>query len=311
LVRDAESSPRVSIPKVRDSDPEDVAWGRKTAEALWRSGAQSDAIVWLRRAAQAAGEASDDRRALELARSAAELSEWIARRPAQASLVIVSKERELWRSPAAPLDVPRRVDDPRLVMSSDPDSARAAGFRLLRDNVLAKRARIVAIASPSPGEGKTTCAINLAFAMAERALSRVLLVEGNFFAPSLDRVFGIDRATKPVPGTSFPWLSPYRVAEVSRGLHVAALVREGPPRTFDRRWLDIAIEHLSAGAYDHVIVDGPSLDGSPLSLQIASVADGTLIAARSGETKSHALRRAAALVPKDRLLGVVLMDGEL
>lgn len=65
------------IPPVKDTDAEDVAWGLQTAEALWKRGERGDAIVWLRRAAQAAGDASDDDRALELARFAAELTDWI------------------------------------------------------------------------------------------------------------------------------------------------------------------------------------------------------------------------------------------
>jgi len=71
----------VAIPPAKDTDAEDVAWGLQTAEALWKRGERIDAIVWLRRAAQAAGEAADDDRALELARSAAELSDWMATQP--------------------------------------------------------------------------------------------------------------------------------------------------------------------------------------------------------------------------------------
>ena len=69
------------IPPAIDTDAEDVAWALQTAEALWKRNERVDAIVWLRRAAQAAGEAEDDDRALELARDAAELAEWIANDP--------------------------------------------------------------------------------------------------------------------------------------------------------------------------------------------------------------------------------------
>jgi hypothetical protein len=71
----------VAIPPSKDTDAEDVVWGLQTAEALWKRGERIDAIVWLRRAAQAADEAADDDRALELARAAAELSDWMATRP--------------------------------------------------------------------------------------------------------------------------------------------------------------------------------------------------------------------------------------
>lgn len=66
------------IPAALDGDVEDVSWALQTAEALWRRDERVDAIVWLRRAAQAAGEEGDDDRALFLARHAAELSEWLA-----------------------------------------------------------------------------------------------------------------------------------------------------------------------------------------------------------------------------------------
>jgi hypothetical protein len=70
-----------SFPNALDTDAEDVIWALQTADALWKRQERVDAIVWLRRAAQAAGDAQDDDRALELARNAAELAEWIAQNP--------------------------------------------------------------------------------------------------------------------------------------------------------------------------------------------------------------------------------------
>ena len=70
------SSPRsiarqiLEIPPAKDTDAEDVVWGLQTADTLWKRGERIDALVWLRRAAQAAGDANDDDRALELARHA-------------------------------------------------------------------------------------------------------------------------------------------------------------------------------------------------------------------------------------------------
>lgn len=67
-----------SLPAAHDSDAEDVAWGLQTAEALWKRGERIDAIVWLRRAAQAALEIGHEERALEIGRAAADLSDWLA-----------------------------------------------------------------------------------------------------------------------------------------------------------------------------------------------------------------------------------------
>jgi len=107
----------VAIPNTKDTDPEDVVWGLQTAEALWKRGERIDAIVWLRRAAQAAGDAADDDRALELARAAAELSDWMATEPAPGTEPPPPMGSSLSASPPAvtappPPDAPQRPYDP-------------------------------------------------------------------------------------------------------------------------------------------------------------------------------------------------------
>lgn len=67
-----------AIPPAIDTDVEDVVWGLQTADALWKRGERIDAVVWLRRAAQAAMDAEAPSRAVELGRIAAELSDWLA-----------------------------------------------------------------------------------------------------------------------------------------------------------------------------------------------------------------------------------------
>ena len=71
----ADSSPDLSdLPEVEALDPEPVAVAIETARALFRTGEQMEALRWLRRAAERAEESGDDLRALNLARSAADLS---------------------------------------------------------------------------------------------------------------------------------------------------------------------------------------------------------------------------------------------
>ena len=62
------------LPEVEPQDPESVAVAIETARALFRTGDRLDALRWLRRAAERAEEAGDDTRAVNLARSAADLS---------------------------------------------------------------------------------------------------------------------------------------------------------------------------------------------------------------------------------------------
>ena len=83
--------------------------------------------------------------------------------------------------------------DPRLTLLAAPESAQAKAFRILRHR-LAKRAdpRLIAVTSAERGEGKTTCAVNLALALAEETLTRVLLFEANVRQPALARLFGFE-----------------------------------------------------------------------------------------------------------------------
>jgi len=202
--------------------------------------------------------------------------------------------------------------DPRLVLLLEPYSQRSASFRVLRDNLLAKNApRIIAVSSGSEHEGKTTCAINLALALGERPSARVLLLEGNFYAPELAKIFHINASTPFAPEMNLPWLLPYRVAEVAHGFHVAAIVQEEgePPPVFNGRWYDMVMAHLADADYDHLVIDAPALDGSSPVMQVVGIAEGTLLTVRSGNTTARTLRRAAEQIPRGRALGVTLMGG--
>ena len=56
----------VKLPEPRSDDSEDVVWGLSTASALWARGERRDAVVWIRRAADAAEAAGNPFRASEL-----------------------------------------------------------------------------------------------------------------------------------------------------------------------------------------------------------------------------------------------------
>jgi len=98
------------IPPTLDTDAEDVAWALQTADALWNRNERVDAIVWLRRAAQAAGEAEDDDRALALARGAAELAEWVAQNPQEAAPISLPPGEDVATAGEAVDDFLRRAD---------------------------------------------------------------------------------------------------------------------------------------------------------------------------------------------------------
>lgn len=121
----------LGIPPAKDTDAEDVVWGLQTAETLWKRGERIDAVVWLRRAAEAASDAEDDDRALELARAAAELSDWMASGTSQ---------------PPAP--------GPQLVSTYVPDGATGRlSIEVNLDDAEAERGPLPAIVSAPPVPG--------------------------------------------------------------------------------------------------------------------------------------------------------------
>ena len=206
-----------------------------------------------------------------------------------------------------PVDV-----DPRLVLLWDHASAQARAFRLLRHRLLAQGdPHVLVVTSAEAGEGKTTCATNLALALADETMARVLLVEGNLRRPALAEVFGFE------PADSFVRRlvdqrhasPPYGVAGI-RGtrLHVAALP-SGRPREarFDRLLLGVTLQELRS-AYDYVIIDAGAVLESADANVMGECADGVILVTRAGMSRKRALEQAKLALHPARLLGVVLLD---
>lgn len=203
--------------------------------------------------------------------------------------------------------------DGRLVMLGPPDSAAAASFRVLRHRLTERRgAKTIVVTSPDAGEGKTLTAVNLALAMGETGLARVLLLEANFRSPCLARLLGfrppicltqqfeIHRALP----TEEPWVV---VETVAPWLHVAAVSPDTETRPMlDGRALALCLDDLQAG-YDTIIIDGPPiLDSADVNL-IEECVDGMIVSLRAGASRVRSLRKAVDQVGAGKLLGVVLL----
>ncbi|HEY3499071.1 MAG TPA: hypothetical protein VGK73_30480, partial [Polyangiaceae bacterium] len=68
-----------AFPKALDDDDDDVAWALQTAAVQWERGGHADAVVWLRRAAEAAIEAGKFGRGADLQRGANLVHTWVER----------------------------------------------------------------------------------------------------------------------------------------------------------------------------------------------------------------------------------------
>jgi Mrp family chromosome partitioning ATPase len=210
--------------------------------------------------------------------------------------------------------LPDEALDRRLVLVEQPDSPRAANFRVLRHHLLeAGRPQVVVVSSPRPGEGKTTTAVNLALALAECGRAKVLLVEANLRHPQLASVF------KFVP----PWcfaeqlashrhqpMLPWSLIDIPQlWLHVAAV----NPRSEQNQLLDapafaIAMERLRLGGYDHIVIDAPAVLGSADVNLMQDAADGVLLALAARRSTARDLRQTIDQLTPARVLGTVLLE---
>jgi Mrp family chromosome partitioning ATPase len=204
--------------------------------------------------------------------------------------------------------------DPRLALVIDPDSERAAAFRVLRHHLLELgRPQVVIVSSAQAGEGKTTTALNLALALAECGRAKVLLAETHVRRPQLANVFRL------VP----PWcfaeqlaahrhqpMLPWSLVEIPQlWLHVAAI----NPRIEKTQLLDapafaIAMERLRLAGYDHIVIDAPPVLGSADVNLMADAADAVLFTVRAGVSTTRDLRRAIDQIGSSKVAGTVLVE---
>jgi hypothetical protein len=117
------------LPETKSQDVEDVVWGLQTAAALWGRGERLEALVWIRRAAEAAGAAGDDQRAVELAKHAVDLERLIAPPAPTEAAPVSAAQPSMVRRPTMPPPAkpppPKKPPKPDLdhAETLDPDAA--------------------------------------------------------------------------------------------------------------------------------------------------------------------------------------------
>ena len=202
----------------------------------------------------------------------------------------------------------------RLPFVQDSDSPTAAAFRVLRHKLReVDSPRIIAITSPNAAEGKTTCAIDLAMALAEHGRSHVLLLEANFRSPHLAAALGFSPPScfgaQMAAHMKTP-ASPWQVtAAFFPNLHVLAVDPASVGQwVLNPPALKNAMDQLRASSYEHIIVDCPPTLGSADVNVIEDFTDGVLMTAVAGRTSATSLQQAARHLAPANILGVVLLQ---
>jgi succinoglycan biosynthesis transport protein ExoP len=200
--------------------------------------------------------------------------------------------------------------DPRCVVLREPMSPQARSYRLLRHRLLTHfDPRVVAVTSALVGEGKTTCAINLALCIAEETLASVLLLEANPHRPSLAQVFGMATLLEGArEGNGDAPRAPRVFALRGPRLHVASAHACAVEHArLDRLLFGAALRDLRE-AYDYIIVDTASVLESADADVACECADGVIVTARARKSRRGSLERAIEQLRPATICGVALLD---
>jgi Mrp family chromosome partitioning ATPase len=183
---------------------------------------------------------------------------------------------------------------------------------LLRHRLLGERdPRVVAVTSARPGEGKTTCALNLALALAEDTMVSVLLLEANLRRPALGKALGFETESSfLLDMIRFTHVGPpYPVVGLSGlRLHVAALPAAPVPQgRLERTLFSVALLDLRS-VYDYVVIDAASVLESGDADVIGECAEGVVLATRAGVSRKSDVARAIDHLRPTPVVGSVLLD---
>lgn len=228
----------------------------------------------------------------------------------------VRNEQVLRQATDLPLigSIPRRkAGAPDAVVVAEPNGRAAEAYRGVRSNLrysaVGHDIRIVAITSATPGEGKTTTAINLALAYAE-AGHDVILVDADLRRPMVSSRLGLEGAV----GLTSILVDGATIDDVSLGWGPSKLrvvpageVPPNPAELLASQRMSDTLRELADGC-DTLIVDTAPLLSVADATLIAPVADVTLLVVDASSLRTRQLERALGVLEgvNATMAGVIL-----
>jgi protein-tyrosine kinase len=165
----------------------------------------------------------------------------------------------------------------------------------------------VIVTSPSPAEGKTFCAVNLALAQAHLSETAVLLADFDLRRPIVHSLLQLERA----PGASdflegrctFPQAL-RRIEGMNLYVLTAGTPIKNPLELLNLRQCKALFEELPR-LFNWAIFDTPPLLFSADANLLATLADGTVLVVRIGSTTFDNVTRAMQSLCENNVLGIV------
>lgn len=194
--------------------------------------------------------------------------------------------------------------DSQPVMSKLPKSVSAESYRTLRTNIqltnLDHPPKSLIITSAAPLEGKSTTALNLAVALAQKE-SKVLLIDADLRKSVIHKLLRLDNST----GLADAILNHSRLeAAVKRPNNIDNLwvltsgsIPSNPSELLGSSGMKALMEQVTK-EYDYVILDTPPLISVSDGAILASQADGVLLVISPGKVKREIVLRTKELLER-------------
>jgi capsular exopolysaccharide synthesis family protein len=206
-----------------------------------------------------------------------------------------------------------RIDpESRLVVWENPRSLWADRFRILRMHLQklqnARKLKTLLLTSPSPQDGKSTVALNLATILVGKENNRILLLEADLRCPSLTARLGLKTwsgLSKCLENDSDPMRSVRRIEPLGFFLLPAGVTARDPTELLQLDRLTEIIRILSA-CFDFILIDSPPTTPMADTLALKSRADASLLVVRAVETARESVEQSIQQLGKSHVLGIIL-----
>ncbi len=206
--------------------------------------------------------------------------------------------------------------DPHLLVLHDPEGEIANRYRQLDfklKTIASERpARTVALTSPHPRSGTSLTLINLALIRAESPHVRIALVDLNFRNPELARLLGL-APTLGIPQVINGEASLEQIMLRMEGTLCYLLPSTPTDELPSRLYKHPALTRLFASLYDTfdlVLIDLPPVLPHADINQINALIDAIVLVVAARRTTGPEVARASKIIDKDKLVGVILNEGQ-
>jgi len=204
----------------------------------------------------------------------------------------------------------------RRIALLQPDSYVAEQYRSLRGRIDAlasqRPIKTLAVTSANSGEGKSTCAVNLATVTAMSVGRSVLLIDCDLRRPKVHWTLGL----QPQVGLAEVLLNQATVTDAIQkldGVNLDVLpvrtIPSNPSELLASPEMKRLLEEVS-GRYDRIILDTPACLGLPDAKSVSEICDGLVMVVRAGVTPKEEVQAALDILDRRRVVGMVLNGSE-